>query len=148
MIKLKRTNPWFLGPLAAAALLTANGQTWSALPTWLSNAAQLVIGISLGVRFTRSFVQVAPRWLASVALGTLAMIAVCAGFAWALARLTHLHWANVLLGTPPSGIAGMAITAKVLQLGVPLVTAFHVTRLAAVLLLVEPMYRRFYATTR
>jgi uncharacterized membrane protein AbrB (regulator of aidB expression) len=39
----------------------------------------------------------------------------------------------------------MAITAKVLQLGVPLVTAFHVTRLAAVLLLAEPMYRWFYA---
>ena len=30
---------------------------------------------------------------------------------------------------------------KVLQLGVPLVTAFHVTRLAAVLLLAEPLYR-------
>jgi uncharacterized membrane protein AbrB (regulator of aidB expression) len=38
----------------------------------------------------------------------------------------------------------MAITAKVLQLGVPVVTAFHVTRLAAVLLLAEPMYRWWY----
>jgi adenylate kinase len=37
-----------------------------------------------------------------------------------------------------------AITAKVLQLGVPVVTAFHVTRLAAVLLLAEPMYRWIY----
>ena len=148
MVRLKRTNPWFLGSLAAAALLTANGQTWSALPTWLSNAAQLVIGISLGVRFTRSFVQVAPRWLASVALGTLAMIALCAGFAWALAQLTHLHWATVLLGTSPGGIAEMTITAKVLQLGVPLVTAFHVTRLAAVLLLTEPLFVHLYANTR
>jgi uncharacterized membrane protein AbrB (regulator of aidB expression) len=34
----------------------------------------------------------------------------------------------------------MAITAKVLQLGVPLVTAFQVCRLVAVLLLVEPWY--------
>ena len=33
---------------------------------------------------------------------------------------------------------------KVLQLGVPVVTAFHVTRLAAVLLLTEPLYRWFY----
>ena len=144
MVKLKRTNPWFLGSLAAAALLTANGQTWSAIPIWLTNAAQLVIGISLGVRFTRSFVHLAPRWLASVALGTLAMIALCAGFAWLIAQATHVHWATVLLGTSPGGIAEMAITAKVLQLGVPLVTAFHVTRLAAVLLLVEPMYRWFY----
>lgn len=143
MVKLKRTNPWFLGSLAAAALLTASGQTWSAIPTWATNAAQLVIGISLGVRFTRSFVHLAPRWLASVAVGTLAMIALCAALAWGLAQATHLHWATVLLGTSPGGIAEMAITAKVLQLGVPLVTAFHVTRLAAVLLLAEAMYRWF-----
>ena len=50
-----------------------------------------------------------------------------------------------MLGTSPGGIAEMAITAKVLQLGVALVTAFHVTRLAAVLLLVEPLYRWVYA---
>ncbi len=145
MVKLKLTNPWFLGALAASLAVTANGHTWSAIPTWMSNAAQLVIGISLGVRFTRSFVHLAPRWLASVALGTLVMIALCAGLAWGLAQATHLHWATVLLGTSPGGIAEMAITAKVLQLGVPLVTAFHVTRLAAVLLLTEPMYRWFEA---
>ena len=144
MVKLKRTNPWFLGALAASLLLTASGQTWSAIPVWLTNAAQLVIGISLGVRFTRSFVHLAPRWLASVALSTVVMIVLCAGFAWVLAQLTLLHWATLLLGTSPGGIAEMAITAKVLQLGVPVVTAFHVTRLAAVLLLAEPMYRWFY----
>ena len=145
MLKLERTNPWFIGALAVAVLLTAIGYTLSAIPQALTNAAQLVIGISLGVRFTRDFVQLAPRWLASVALSTVAMIALCAGFAWVLAQFAGLHWAMVLLGTSPGGIAEMTITAKVLQLGVPLVTAFHVTRLAAVLLLAEPMYRWFVA---
>jgi uncharacterized protein len=145
MLKLKRTTPWFIGALVVALLLTANGITLSALPQGLSNAAQLLIGISLGVRFTRGFVHMAPRWLASVALATLAMIVLCAGLAWLLAKVTHLHWATLLLGTSPGGIAEMAITAKVLQLGVPVVTAFHVTRLAAVLLLAEPMYRWFYS---
>ena len=145
MLKLERTNPWFIGALAVAVLLTANGFILSAIPQWLTNAAQLVIGISLGVRFTRQFVHLAPRWLASVALATVAMIVLCAGFAWLLAVATQQHWTTVMLGTSPGGIAEMAITAKVLQLGVPLVTAFHVTRLAAVLLLVEPMYRWMYA---
>lgn len=144
MLKLKRTNPWFIGALTVSLLLTACGFTLSALPPWLTNAAQLVIGISLGVRFTRSFVHMAPRWLGSVALATVGMIVLCAGFAWLLARFTSLHWATLLLGTSPGGIAEMAITAKVLQLGVPVVTAFHVTRLAAVLVLAEPMYRWFY----
>jgi uncharacterized protein len=144
MLKLRRTNPWFIGALLAALLLTASGITLSAIPQGMTNAAQLVIGISLGVRFTRSFVHLAPRWLASVALATVAMIALCAAFAWALAQSTAIGWATLLLGTSPGGIAEMSITAKVLQLGVPVVTAFHVTRLAAVLLLAEPMYRWLY----
>jgi uncharacterized membrane protein AbrB (regulator of aidB expression) len=35
---------------------------------------------------------------------------------------------SAVLATAPGGIAEMCITAKVLQLGVPLVTAAHVTR--------------------
>jgi uncharacterized membrane protein AbrB (regulator of aidB expression) len=50
----------------------------------------------------------------------------------------------MVLGTSPGGIAEMSITAKVLQLGVPVVTAFQVCRLVAVLLMVEPLYRLLY----
>jgi len=64
---------------------------------WLSNAAQLVIGVSLGVRFTAGFLHTAPRWLASVALGTLVMMVLCAGFAWLLAKATGLVIKNALL---------------------------------------------------
>jgi uncharacterized membrane protein AbrB (regulator of aidB expression) len=38
-------------------------------------------------------------------------------------------------------MAEMTITAKVLQLGVPIVTAFQVSRLVAILVLVGPIYR-------
>ena len=34
----------------------------------------------------------------------------------------------------------MGITAKVLKLGVPLVTAFHVTRVVVLLLLTAPLF--------
>ena len=83
----------------------------------------------------------APRWLASVALATAAMMALCAGFGWAMAQATGLPPATLILGTAPGGIAEMAITAKVLQLGVPVVKAFQVCRLVAVLVLAEPVYR-------
>ncbi len=110
----------------------------------LSNAAQLLIGVSLGVRFQQEFLRTAPRWLGAVAAGTLAMIGLCAGFAALLAWATGLHPATLVLGTSPGGIAEMAITAKVLQLGVPVVTAFQVCRLVAVLVLVEPMFVWLY----
>ena len=110
------------------------------MPVWLSNAAQLAIAVSLGVRFSREFLHTAPRWLASVAGGTVAMVVLCGGFALLLARATGLHWATMVLGTSPGGIAEMSITAKVLQLGVPVVTAFQVCRLVAVLVLTGPLY--------
>jgi len=46
-----------------------------------------------------------------------------------------------MLGTSPGGIAEMSITAKVLQLGVPVVTTFQVVRYVAVLLTVPLLYR-------
>jgi len=52
---------------------------------------------------------------------------------------------TLMLATSPGGITEMAITAKVLQLGAPVVTAFQVCRLVAVLVLAEPLYRRWLA---
>ena len=144
LARLRWANPWFIGPLVVAMSLTLAGIQLSALPAWATNAAQLVIGVSLGVRFRAEFIHTAPRWLALVAVGSLGMTALCVGFGALLAWATGLHPATLVLGTSPGGITEMAITAKVLQLGVPVVTAFQVCRLVAVLLLVAPLYRRLY----
>lgn len=141
MVWFKRTNPWFMGALLVSMGLTLSGLQGSAVPAVLSNVAQLVIGVSLGVRFQREFVHTAPRWLSSVVLGTLVMMLLSLGFSLLLAYTTGLHPATLILGTSPGGIAEMAITAKVLQLGVPVVTAFQVCRLVAVLMLVGPIFR-------
>lgn len=144
MLRTGRPNPWFLGALGVSVALTVADVQLSALSTSWVNAAQLVIGVSLGVRFRREFLHAAPAWLGSVTVGTLGLMVVCAAFAWALHWATGLPWVTLVLGTSPGGIAEMAITAKVLQLGVPVVTAFQVCRLMAVLLLVEPLFRRLY----
>lgn len=136
-----RANPWFLGALLVSMGLTMAGIQLSSMPQAFTNAAQLIIGVSLGVRFRAEFVHTAPRWLLAVTVGTVGMIVLCAGFAVLLAWATGLSAATLVLGTSPGGIAEMAITAKVLQLGVPVVTAFQVCRLVAVLMLVEPLHR-------
>ena len=141
--RLGAPSPFVLGPLLVAAGLSAADLHWSALPKAMTNAGQLFIGVSLGTRFTPTFVHAGPRWLRSVALGTLALMALSAGVGLLLARLTGLHPATMVLGTSPGGIAEMSITAKVLQLGVPMVTAFHVTRYVAVLLLTGPLWSRW-----
>ena len=72
------------------------------------------------------------------------MIALSAAFGALLAMGTGVHPATMILGTSPGGITEMAITAKVLQLGVPMVTALQVCRLVTVLVLVGPLFRWRY----
>ena len=143
MHRLRQPNPWVLGSLLVALGLTASGVEWTAMPGWLSAAAQLSIGISLGTRFTPAFLHTAPRWLAATAAGTLVMIAASAGYSWLVAQAAGLVPATVLLGNSPGGIAEMCITAKVLDLGVAVVTGFHVVRYVIVLVLTGPIYARF-----
>ena len=78
-------------------------------------------------------------------------IVLSAAFGVALAWASGLAPATLVLGNAPGGIAEMCITAKVLQLGVPIVTAFHVTRLVVLLLatpLVFPRVRQWYRTRK
>ena len=62
-------------------------------------------------------------------------------FALFLSRAMPAHPATTVLATAPGGVAEMAITAKVLQLGVPVVTAFHVTRMVMLVSTTGLLYR-------
>jgi membrane AbrB-like protein len=137
---LRLPNAFVLGALAVAIPLTAAEINLSAMPTVASNAAQTLIGCALGARFQPDFLRGAPRYVGAVALSVLAAIAISAAGGVLLALLAGLSPATLVLGTAPGGIAEMCITAKVLQLGVPIVTAFHVARLVVLLLVTAPLF--------
>jgi len=134
-------NAWVIGPLAAALALTAAGVQLSRLPEWMIRAGQLFIGVSLGTRFTPAFAHTAPRFLAGVAACTALTMGAAGLFALLVAEATSLHPGTMILATSPGGIAEMSLTARVLHLGVPVVTAFHVSRMVIVVLAIGPLYR-------
>jgi len=124
----KIPNPFMLGPLFASIVLTANQIHFSSVPSALSNAAQVLIGCALGTRFEQRYLRSMPRYVIGVLLSVLAAVGVSAAFGAALAWIAGLAVPSAVLATAPGGIAEMCITAKVLQLGVPLVTAAHIAR--------------------
>ena len=134
-------NAFMFGPLAVVIALTIGEVHFSSMPTPLSNTAQVLLGCALGARFQRRSLQSAPRFLGGVLLSVAIAMAVAAAFAAVLAWLSGLPIASLILATAPGGIAEMCITAKVLQLGVPLVTAAHVTRVAVLITTTGPTYR-------
>jgi len=141
LARLGVPNQWMLGPLLVTAAITAQGFTLSALPGAISNVGQLLIGIALGTRFAPEFFRAAPRYLAAVAFVTLVYLALSAVFGWWLAGMAMLAVPTAIIATTPGGIGEMAITAKVLQLGAPIVSAFHSIRMATVVLTVGPVFR-------
>jgi hypothetical protein len=138
-------NAFMFGPLAVVVALTVSDVHFSSLPAPLSNAAQVMLGCALGSRFERRSFQSAPRFLGAVLASVAVAMAVAAGFAVLLAWGSGLPVATLVLATAPGGIAEMCITAKVLQLGVPLVTAAHVTRVLVLITTAGPTFRAYRA---
>jgi membrane AbrB-like protein len=134
-------NPFMFGPLLAVIALTSNEVQFSSVPVWTTNIGQLLLGCALGSRFERQFLGSLGRFSGAVLASILISIVLAAALSTALARFTGLSAASLMLALAPGGIAEMCITAKVLQLGVPLVTAAHVTRVIVLLNATAPIYR-------
>ena len=139
--RLRMPNAFMFGPLAVTIAFTAAEVQFSSLPAILANAAQLLIGCALGARFERRSLESAPRYVAGVLVSVLIGLALAALIAAAVAKLAGLSVPSLVLAMAPGGIAEMCITAKVLQLGVPLVTAAHVARVVVLIVGTGPAYR-------
>lgn len=121
-------NAFMLGALFSVIGLTVSGVQLSTIPPMVSNAAQLMIGCALGGRFERRFLGRVPGFVAATLASIVLALVLAATLGASLAWAYGLPVPSAILATAPGGIAEMCITAKVLQLGVPLVTAAHVTR--------------------
>ena len=96
---------------------------------------------SLGLRYRRETVIALRHFLPPVLASMLILIGGSVALALALAPFSGLSVAALILSTAPGGVAEMAITAQILSLGVPLVTAFHLLRVVFVVTLSGPIYR-------
>jgi len=115
----------------------------SAIPTPILHLGQVLLGWSLGNKFKPDFFKTAPHYLTIVALSNLGALLLTALLAYGISFWTDIPLPTLGLGLSPGGVAEMALTANVLQLGVPIVTAFHVVRMVGVLGTVGYLYRLF-----
>lgn len=139
--RLKQPNPWLFGPLLVSAVVSVSWDLHIGLPNGGSQIGQWLIGSGLGCHFNRAFFRRAPSFIGRTLIGTALTMIIAAASAFILSTLTLLDLRSLTLGMMPGGIAEMSLTAEVLQLSVPLVTAMQVMRLLFVLFLAEPLFR-------
>lgn len=133
-------NAWVLGPLLISIILSLTGVVSTSIPSEVINVGQLLIGWSLGDRYRPAFLKAAPRFLLAASIFTFGSLLIVALLGSLLALYSELPLPTIWLGLAPGGLAEMAITAKVLMLGVPMVTALQVTRMVFVVIITGWIY--------
>jgi hypothetical protein len=133
-------NPWMLGPCALVIAISAFGVLPSGVPGWMVDAAQIGMGMSLGTRLNKRFLLSSRRLAQTAVLTTLLLIVLMALLALGLAQVSGLPVGAAILGMAPGGMPEMTITAKALEVGVPLVLGFHLIRTLLCNLFVSPIW--------
>jgi membrane AbrB-like protein len=117
------------GPMILAAMATVTGVVDLHLPVWLIAAAQLVIGVSLGMRFKGTNLALLRRCAGLAVLSVGFMLVLGGVIASILTRITGIEWLHLLISFAPGGVAEMSVVALSLAANPALVSLHHVARI-------------------
>jgi uncharacterized protein len=132
-----------LGPMVVAAVADLTGLSHGAqVPGLLQNAAFLVIGLQVGVSFTRESLRTVGRALPPALAIIVALILACAGLGALLSAATGAGELDAYLATTPGGLYAVLATATSSGADATFVLAVQVLRLF-VMLLSAPLLARF-----
>lgn len=135
-----------LGPMLVAAALDLGGLSGGAgVPVPLESLAFLLVGLQVGVNFTRSSLRMVGRALPLALLVIVLLGCACAGLGALLAGTTGVSPLDGYLATTPGGMNAVLVTATDSGADTTFVLAVQVLRLFAMLLsapLVARLLRR------
>ncbi|WP_018607639.1 AbrB family transcriptional regulator [Uliginosibacterium gangwonense] len=123
-----------LVPFVAGACLHCGGRLTITLPPWLLLTSYLLIGWSIGLRFTLAILRHVARALPSMAFSALILIALCGGIAFVLTRTLGVDPLTAYLATSPGGVDSVAIIATSAKADMPFVMAMQTARFLVVLM--------------
>lgn len=99
-----------LGPMVLSGALTLSGVAF-AVPAVLREAAFVLIGLQVGLRFTTATVRLAGRLLVPVLVCVTALMAACFGLAVLLDATTSVSLLDAYLATTPGGLYAVLAAA-------------------------------------
>lgn len=133
MARLGWPLPYMIGPLAASALLRFPGVVEGALPPWLVELSLLVCGASIGTRFGGIGARLFLGTVVWSFAGTLVLMAISGGFAWAAHVWLGVDLFAGLLAFAPGGVAELSLIAIAIDADPGFVAAHHMARIFAIL---------------
>lgn len=132
-----------VGSMLASALvaLSLNGPTL--LPPAISMGIQITLGISLGMTFDKSLLEIAGKALPLAIISTLVLLSAAVLMATIAHKLGLVDFATALFGFSPGGMSGMSILAQSEGHKTPIVALFHLVRIFTLFIVVPQLGRLF-----
>ena len=117
------------GPLVTTVLINMTGWISLSLPAWLVVTAQVVIGVSLGMRFLNMAPVLVLRGLGLSAVSVSGMLGLGIFCALGLREVTGQPFDVLLISFSPGGVTEMSLIGLSLAANPALVTLHHVYRI-------------------
>jgi membrane AbrB-like protein len=137
---LRLPAPSFMGPLLASSIVHLTGLASLHLPAFVLAAAQLVIGATIGARFSGIPLSLIARTLLIGSGGALIMFALTLAFAVVLYEITGYPLTLVLLALIPGGFPEMSLIALGMGLDPAFVVTHHGVRVLLVVTFALPIF--------
>ncbi|MDH3414559.1 MAG: AbrB family transcriptional regulator [Gammaproteobacteria bacterium] len=123
-----------VGPMLVSAGVHIAGITSSSPPWEIVAVAQVVVGSSVGARFSGIPLERVLKTIAASAGATAVMLATSVLFALALSKITDISMAPIVLAFSPGGLAEMSLIALSLGIETAFVATHHVSRIAMIVI--------------
>lgn len=130
-----------VGAMIFSGIVTLLQPTALTLAPSMRTAIQIILGISLGLTFDRSFLALGPKALPLAILSTIVLLMVAVGMAFLASRLGLVSFGTALFGFSPGGMSGMAILAQTEGQSGSIVAFFHTVRIFTLFLVVPLLVR-------
>jgi membrane AbrB-like protein len=135
-----------LGPMIVAGAVTLSAPAgWFAVPGAIQDAAFVVIGLQVGLRFTLQTVRQTGRLLPPVLLSMAFLLLACFGLAVILDATTSVSLLDAYLATTPGGLYAVLAAAVGAGADTTFIVAVQGLRLVVMVLLAPLAVRRILA---
>lgn len=133
--RLRLPNALLFGPALVSAALHLTGLTHAAIPPTLIALAQVIIGVSVGVRFTGTSLAKVGHTLVMAMLQALGLLVIAILAAWSIHAAIGVSLPAALLAYMPGGAPELSLVALSLGIDPAFVTSHHLLRITLLILL-------------
>lgn len=137
---LRLPAKYLLGPMLVSAAIHVSGVSDFKPPTEIVNAAQVVLGTTIGCRFLGTAPREILRILVLSIGSTVILLAITLVFGVAMSHLSDYGMIPVILAYSPGGLAEMSLVALALHIEVAFVAAHHIIRIFMVMVGAGPLF--------